>query len=218
MTAALVCAATFLVTAGHAHLPHTMLDPVHFSSLRIYIAGFQVLLGVAAFMVLWIRRHSVLDLWLMVVMCAYVIEVCLIAFPVPARFSVGWYAGRVFGLVSGSLVLFVLLYEITILYGQLLLAVRAQLRAALARIGRDGLSRRLVLVAPNLHAGSDRLVLRPFAVAHHFGGAPVHEFRLAFTVTRLHGHHCLLTTSRMEKPRVFRGLVASELWLRPLGV
>ena len=57
-----------------------------------------------------------LDLWLMVVMCAYVIEICLIAFPVPVRFSIGWYGGRGFGLLSGSLVLFVLLYEITLLY------------------------------------------------------------------------------------------------------
>src|ERR1700694_3214377 len=107
MTAAVVCAATFLVTAGDAHLPHTMLDPVHFSTLRLYVAGYQALLSVAALFVLWVRRRSVLDLWLMVVMCANVIEICLIAFPVPARFSLGWYAGRVFGLLSGSLVLVV---------------------------------------------------------------------------------------------------------------
>src|SRR6201982_1008470 len=56
MTAAVVCAATFLVTAGDAHLPHTMLDPVHFSTLRIYIAGYQALLSAAALIVLWVRR------------------------------------------------------------------------------------------------------------------------------------------------------------------
>jgi light-regulated signal transduction histidine kinase (bacteriophytochrome) len=69
----------------------------------------------------------------MVVMCAYVIEICLISFPVPVRFSVGWYAGRVFGVLSGSLVLFVLLYEITKLYAQLVRAVfaRAELLAIL---------------------------------------------------------------------------------------
>jgi signal transduction histidine kinase len=134
MTAAVVCAATLLVTAGDAHLPRTMLDPVHFSTLRLYIAGYQALLSVAALIVLWVRRRSVLDLWLMVVMCAYVIEVCLIAFPVPVRFSAGWYAGRIFGLVSGSLVLFVLLYEITILYAQLLRAVLAQRREREARL------------------------------------------------------------------------------------
>jgi signal transduction histidine kinase len=134
MTAAVVCAATFLVTAGDAHLPRTMLDPVHFSTLRLYIAGYQVLLSVAALIVLWVRRRSVLDLWLMVVMCAYVIEISLIAFPIPARFSFGWYAGRVFGLVSGSLLLFVLLYEITKLYAQLLRAVLAQRREREARL------------------------------------------------------------------------------------
>jgi signal transduction histidine kinase len=134
MTAAVVCAATFLVTAGDAHLPHTMLDPVHFSTLRIYIAGYQALLSAAALIVLWVRRRSMLDLWLMVVMCAYVIEICLIAFPVPVRFSAGWYAGRVFGLVSGSVVLFVLLYEITTLYARLLRAVFAQRREREARL------------------------------------------------------------------------------------
>jgi signal transduction histidine kinase len=70
----------------------------------------------------------------MVVMCAYVIEICLISFPVPARYTVGWYAGRVCGLLSGSLVLFVLLYEITMLYAQLLRAVLAQRREREARL------------------------------------------------------------------------------------
>jgi signal transduction histidine kinase len=61
-------------------------------------------------------------------------EICLIAFPSPARFSFGWYAGRVFGLLSGSLLLFVLLYEITILYAQVLRAVLAQRREREARL------------------------------------------------------------------------------------
>jgi signal transduction histidine kinase len=134
MTAAVVCAATLLVTAGDALLPRNMLDPVRFSTLRIYIAGYQILLSVAALIVLWVRRRSVLDLWLMVVMCAYVIEVCLIAYPNPVRFSIGWYAGRLCGLLSGSLVLFVLLYEITTLHAQLLRAVFAQRREREARL------------------------------------------------------------------------------------
>jgi signal transduction histidine kinase len=64
----------------------------------------------------------------MVVMCAYVVE---ISFP---RFSFGWYAGRAFGLLSSSLVLFVLLYEITMLYAQLFRAVLAQRREREARM------------------------------------------------------------------------------------
>jgi C4-dicarboxylate-specific signal transduction histidine kinase len=70
----------------------------------------------------------------MVVMCAFVIEICLISFPVPVRFSVGWYAGRVYGLVSGSIVLFVLLYEITTLYARMLRAVLGRRREREARL------------------------------------------------------------------------------------
>ncbi|HEX9469922.1 MAG TPA: HAMP domain-containing sensor histidine kinase [Bradyrhizobium sp.] len=134
MTVAVVCAVAFIVTAGDALLPRINIDPVHFSTLWLYIAGCLALLSALAIIVLWIRRRSVLDLWLMVVMCAYVIEICLIAFPIPARFSFGWYAGRFFGLLSSSLLLFVLLYEITILYAQLLRAVLAQRREREARL------------------------------------------------------------------------------------
>src|SRR5438309_3510809 len=111
-----------------------MLDTTRLSAFWYYAAAPVTLLSVLALILLWIRWRSVLDLWLMVVMCAYVIEICLIAFPVPARYSIGWYAGRVFGLVSGSLVLFVLLYEITMLYAQLLRAVLAQRREREARL------------------------------------------------------------------------------------
>jgi len=134
VTTALVCAATVLVTAGHTLLPHTMLDPVRGSTLRLYIAGCQIGLSVAAFIVLWVRLRSVLDLWLMVVMGAYAIEVCVVVFPVPVRFSIGWYAGRVYSLISGSLLLFALLYEITALYGQLLRAILAQRREREVRL------------------------------------------------------------------------------------
>ena len=128
MTAAVVCAVTFLVTAYDPLLPRLMLDTSRPSALWYYAAGSMMLLSVLALIVLWVRRRSVLDLWLMVVMCAYVVE---ISFP---RLSIGWYAGRVFGLLSGSLVLFVLLYEITILYAQLLRAVLAQRREREARL------------------------------------------------------------------------------------
>ncbi|HEV3500027.1 MAG TPA: MASE4 domain-containing protein [Bradyrhizobium sp.] len=133
-TAAVVCAAVFLCTAGDALLPRISLDRVRFSTLWLDYAGCLALLSVLALIVLWIRRRSVLDLWLMVVMCAYVIEITLIAFPVPARFSFGWYAGRVFGFLSGSLLLFVLLYEITTLYAGVLRAVLAQRREREARL------------------------------------------------------------------------------------
>jgi signal transduction histidine kinase len=127
MTAAVVCVATFLVTAYDPLLPRLMLDTIRLPAWY-YAAGSMMLLSVVALMVLWVRWRSMLDLWLMVVMCAYVVE---ISFP---RFSVGWYTGRGFGLLSGSLVLFVLLYEITTLYARLVHAVSAQHREREARL------------------------------------------------------------------------------------
>lgn len=130
VTAAVICAATFLVTSGDPLLPRIMVDAVRIAPLWAYAAGFLVLLYVLALVALWVRWHSVLDLWLMVVICAQVIEMCL-SF---GRFSIGWYVGRACGLMSGSLVLIVLLYETTRLYAQLLGVVLVQRREREARL------------------------------------------------------------------------------------
>src|SRR3954453_9860374 len=129
---ALVCGATVLVTAGEALMPRLMLDTLRVSNLWFYVVGPTAALFVLALVLLWLRHRSDLDLWLMVVLCAYVIEITLTAFPVPVRFSVGWYAGRVYGVLSGSLVLLILLEEITMLYGELLRAILAQRRERVA--------------------------------------------------------------------------------------
>ena len=136
VSVAAVCAATFLVTAGHALLPSLLRDSASMAgSLPQYVAGHIMLVSaVGALMVLWIRQGSVLDLWLMVVLCDYAIEICLLMFPMANRYTVGWYAGRIFGLISSSLVLFVLLYEITTLYARLVDAVLAQRREREARL------------------------------------------------------------------------------------
>jgi len=131
---ALVCCATVLVTAGHELMPRLMLDTLRVSHLWYYAVGPMAVLVVLALVLLWLRHRSVLDLWLMVVLCAYAIEIALTAFPVPIRFSVGWYAGRVYGVLSGSLVLLILLEEITMLYGELLRAVLAQRREREVRL------------------------------------------------------------------------------------
>ena len=134
ITAAVVCALTLLISQGDALLPPTMLDAGRLAGLWYFAAGAMMLFSVVALVVLWRRRRSVLDLWLMVVMCAYLTEFCLITFPVPVRFSLGWYSARFCGFLSGSLVLFVLLYEITTLYARLLRAVFAQRREREARL------------------------------------------------------------------------------------
>jgi signal transduction histidine kinase len=134
VTAAVISADTYFLVADHGLLPSFMIDGVNFSGLWYYTAAIIALLTALAIISLWIRRKSLLDLWLMVVMLVFMTEVLISSFPVSARFSLGWYAGRTCSLLSGSLILFVLLYENTIIYARLIGAVRAQSRERGARL------------------------------------------------------------------------------------
>ncbi len=135
LTATLVLALSFACIAGDALLPRVASDYLHFSPRWPYFIGAPVaLLSMAALVVLWIRRHSVLDLWLIVVMCLYLIEVSLSYYPDPSRFSVGWYTVRVIGFLSSSLVLIVLLHEIATLYARLVRAILAHRREREVRL------------------------------------------------------------------------------------
>jgi signal transduction histidine kinase len=66
-------------------------------------------------------------------MCGLLIELCLI-FLVGRRYVVGWYAARVFFLISSTLVLAVLLSETALLYRRLARSVVAQSREREARL------------------------------------------------------------------------------------
>ena len=135
LTVLAVVGAGSLCISGNALLPHVTSDSRHLTLLWVYAIGTPVALAaIAALIVLWLRRHSVLDLWLMVVMWTFAVDPFLSYYPVPSRFSAGWYAVRIFGLFSSSVVLLVLLYEITALYAQALGAVRAQRREREARL------------------------------------------------------------------------------------
>jgi len=134
LTAALVAAATAIFASANSTLPRVQVDIRHVGPNFLLLGVPTASLIIVALVVLWIRRRSILDLWLMVVLCAYQIEIWLDYYPFPGTFSFGWYASRIFGLFSSSLVLLVLLYEIMTLYARLLEAVRAQRREREARL------------------------------------------------------------------------------------
>jgi signal transduction histidine kinase len=231
LTAALVCAVTILIISGDAYLPRISVDRVQFTTLWLYVAGGLALLSMMALILLWIRRRSVLDLWLMVVMCAYAIELYLVSFPGLARFSAGWYAGRVFGFVSSSLVLFLLLYEITTLYAKMLRAVLAQRLEREARLMTgDAVSasmaheirQPLSAITSNAHAGLrflDRSMvpdvkeaLEEIAAAGHRAAAVIESIRAMFKkdavnkssldINELIAEALLLTQGDLQKHRI----------------
>ena len=134
-TAAAATAIALLCIRGAPVLPRIMLDQSRFVPEWPWVVGAPIAaLCTLALVVLWVRRRSILDLFLMVVLCAYLIEIPPHYYPFPARFSTGWYAVRVTSSLSSSIVLVVLLYEITALYGGLLGAVLRQRREREARL------------------------------------------------------------------------------------
>jgi len=147
----IVSALSSLVTAGHAHLPPIMQDN-HYTPLMIGVVTSVWLSSLAALVALWRRRpHSVLDIWLMVTMCAWMFDIALSAVLNAGRFDLGFYAGRIYGFLAASFVLMVLLLETRALYTKLARSLVAEREAA------DTRARDLARVNTRLERSEDRL-------------------------------------------------------------
>jgi signal transduction histidine kinase len=108
---AIVCGITFFSTAGHASLPAMMQGNGITAQGQIVLSSAWAL-SLLALVVLWRRRpYTVLDLWLMTVMCAWLFDIALAGILNASRYDLGWYAGRMYGLLAASFVLAVLLIE-----------------------------------------------------------------------------------------------------------
>ncbi|HEX7217253.1 MAG TPA: MASE4 domain-containing protein [Methylomirabilota bacterium] len=111
---------TWLSTAGASLLPPIILDQSRMSPIVVYPIWFTILISAAAIAVLWWRRRrSVLDEWLMVVALVFIAELVFSGLLPTVRFSLGFYAGRVFSVMTSSIVLVVMLGETTRLYMRL---------------------------------------------------------------------------------------------------
>jgi signal transduction histidine kinase len=114
-----VCALTSAVTAGGDFMPR-LLDGTAILPLGYYANGTIALTNVLALLLLWSRGKSVLDLWLMVAVCALIMETALVALGfVSSRFSIGFYATRLIPVVVSKAVLIALLSETLILHERL---------------------------------------------------------------------------------------------------
>lgn len=107
---ALMATIVFVVTQKHHLLPRLLNDhgyaPVHAG-----IAAAVWCIGFAALLVLWLRRpHSILDLWLQIVLCAYLFDIASSAL-LTERYDLGFFVGRIYGLFAACLVLAVLLLQ-----------------------------------------------------------------------------------------------------------
>ncbi len=121
---------TLLATTGHDLLPAIM-QKSQIAPLGHTFFTIVWMLSALALAVLWRRRpHSVLDLWLMVVMCAWIFDIALTAVLNAGRYDLGFYAGRIFGLLAASFVLMMLLLENGQLYFRLVMSHERELGSA----------------------------------------------------------------------------------------
>jgi signal transduction histidine kinase len=112
----LTCALVWLSTADVGVLPAIMSDRVH-PHLAWHFLPLVILSG-AAMVLLWLRRQAALDLWLLVVLEAWMLNAFLFN-KLVERYSLFWYCGRVFAALASIFVLLFLLSETMLLYGRL---------------------------------------------------------------------------------------------------
>ena len=130
-----MAALTWLMTSGVGYLPSFYTASVtQQTRLGNQINVALLLLGSVTLLVLFVRSRSVLDLWLMVTLFAWLPNFLVAAVASSVRFSMGWYAARGFALVASCMLLSVLLTEMTVLYSRLTSALTLQRRERANRL------------------------------------------------------------------------------------
>jgi signal transduction histidine kinase len=109
----------WLATAGAGHLPTLYIGQTIQTPFANIMDAFLWSFSALALLLLFLRRRTILDLWLIVILLAWWPNFILPVFVAVIRYTLGWYISRVLALLSSSALLFVLLAETSELYGRL---------------------------------------------------------------------------------------------------
>jgi signal transduction histidine kinase len=130
----MVCGLTFVAVEADALLPRLMASTIEANKSNLVVSGvFLGSLCAIAIVLLGRRRRTVLDLWLMVMCCAWLAEL-MVTSSISTRFSFGFYASRLFSFFAVFSVLLILLSETMSLYANL---IYSTLRRRSSREGRQ---------------------------------------------------------------------------------
>lgn len=117
--AAAVVLLTWLVLIGSAYLPRILATSTQLTAAATYLVIYLWLLNSAALVVLFLRRRTILDLWLIVTLFAWWPMFLVPMYFTVARFSIGWYVAHCLAVVASSALLAVLMSEVILLYARL---------------------------------------------------------------------------------------------------
>jgi PAS domain S-box-containing protein len=114
---------SWIAVSGAQYLPSLYETATQQAPFTRVVAVYLALLTTLAFALLFARGYTILDQWLILTVLAW-LPVFLVTITLSvARFSLGWYMVRVYALLAGSSLLFVLLAETLFLYARLTNAV-----------------------------------------------------------------------------------------------
>ena len=125
---------TWIVTTKTEYLPLFYTDIMFQTPLGNQANLILWLWGLTVLFILLFRRRTILDLWLMVTLLAYMPSFLVAIIGSSVRFTVGWYAARCFILAGSCMLLVVLLAETMFLYSRLASAITLQRRERTNRL------------------------------------------------------------------------------------
>src|SRR4051794_18676541 len=99
------------VIAYDASLPELVRGDAATPALKVVIGAIWCVTSATLVVLAWRRPRTVLDLWVMVVLCAWLFDLSLSSLLNANRFDLGYYAGRIYALLAASFVLGVLLAD-----------------------------------------------------------------------------------------------------------
>ncbi|MFL6812112.1 MAG: MASE4 domain-containing protein [Bradyrhizobium canariense] len=133
--AAAVAGLTWMVTTKAEVLPSFYVNDVgHQTALGNQVNLILLLWNMTVLTVLFVRLRTILDLWLMVTLLAYLPNFLVAIIGSSVRFTIGWYAARGFVLVGSCMLLTALLIETMFLYSRLASAIALQRRERANRL------------------------------------------------------------------------------------
>jgi formate hydrogenlyase transcriptional activator len=133
---AITLALTWIAIAWEPYLPKLFLNRTQTTAASRHVGELVLIPITIALLLLWLRGRTVLDVWLMVVMCGCLSQ-GIVQINNPARFSLAMYATRSLFFISMTLVLVVLLKETMTLYGRLAVSLVALRRLSAEKLLRS---------------------------------------------------------------------------------
>jgi len=120
---AATAALAWVATKTTGYLPRMYENEIQRGHFFILEGSYLLVMTGVALGVLFVRRRTILDQWLLVTLLAWLPNFVVTATFSVSRFTLGWYIARVYALLAGSSLLFVLLTETLFLYARLVDAV-----------------------------------------------------------------------------------------------